>query len=166
VPDKLGSRPSLCRSKPSRIFCPVTTFPRLSSGDWLPRECVGVWSGSRVFRCRALEARTLILTYTCSSGGDAGRPRGTCRAELSTLPARPTTEYDRKLEIQFWFGISKMAFRLFGVLTRLRPGGHEKGRRNLLISYGLLKISYVFSLLGFWVQVALIVCTGPCNVLL
>jgi len=29
-------------------------------------------------------------------------------------------DYERKLEIRFWFGISKMAFRLFGVHTRRR----------------------------------------------
>ena len=44
----------------------------------------------------------------------AGQPTGTYLAELSKLPTEQTIEYDRKLQIQFWFGVSRMAFRLFG----------------------------------------------------
>jgi len=84
-------------------FCPVT-FPRLSSRDWLPWEGERVGAVSESF-FGATEARTLTLSYTCSSGEEAGQPRGTYLAELSTLPTGPTIEYDRKLKIQFWFGV-------------------------------------------------------------
>ena len=55
--------------------------------------------------CGATETRTLTFSYTCSSGEEAGQPRGICLAELSTLPTGPTIEYDRKLKIQFWLGV-------------------------------------------------------------
>jgi len=71
VPARLGSRPSQCRSKPSRIFCPVTTFPSLSSGDWLPWERESFGGGFWESCCGATEALTLTLSYTCSSGEEA-----------------------------------------------------------------------------------------------
>jgi len=69
--------------------------------DWLPREGERV-GGSSSSCCGVTEARTLTLSYTCSSGEEAGQPSGTYLAELST---GPTIEYDRKLKIQFWLGV-------------------------------------------------------------
>jgi len=70
-------------------------------------------------------------------GEAAGQPRGTYFAELSTLPTAPTIEYDCKLEILFWLGIFKIAFRLFGVHIRRRPVGQGQGRSDILFAYCL-----------------------------
>ena len=102
---RLCSRPSPCGSKPSRILCPVTIFPRLSSGDWLLWEGERVGGGFWESCCGATEAQTLTLSYTCLSGEEAGQPRGTYLAELSMLPTGPTIEYDCKSEIQFCLGV-------------------------------------------------------------
>ena len=43
LPAMLGSRPSPCGSKASRNFRPVTTFSRLSSWGFVPRNATNTW---------------------------------------------------------------------------------------------------------------------------
>jgi len=80
VPARLRSRPSPCGSKPARIFCRVTTFPRLSSGDWLPWEGERVGGGGGFWEscCGANEARTLTHSSLCCNLIWQARPVDAC----------------------------------------------------------------------------------------